>query len=233
MYRYSDKEHSLWVEEVKRIYEEIKSHKDPYFIDFLGIKLEVLPNVFSPKYFNNTKWYAEILPKIVGKKSLLEIGTGTGAIALNCSLNSASVTATDINKEACTCARSNFQSNDCKIPVYHGDVFDPIPNNQRFDYIFWNHPYNNSAEVINDELIIAGFDYNYNKLRKYITEASHYLKDQRRGLLLGTGGQADTESIEKIALESGYQIEIIEIIKMPLGKNTLAPNDFRICALNK
>jgi len=233
MIEYSKQEHDLWVSEVKELYQKVKSYKSPYLIDFLGRDLTVCPNVFSPKYFNNTKWYSEKLPNIIGKNSLLEIGTGTGAIALHCYFNGASVVATDISKDAYDCAKYNFKISKCKIKTFLGDVFDPIPIKSKFDFIFWNHPYNNSVEEINDSLIIAGFDYNYNSLRKYIQGASQFLINPNKGLLLGTGGHADLETIFDICSKNGYTLNLLNSISMPLSKGTDAPNDFRIYELLK
>jgi len=233
MIEYSKKEHDIWLLEVKEIYQKIKSHKVSYVINFLGSDLTVFPNVFSPKYFNNTKWYAEKLPKIIGKGSLLEIGTGTGAIAFYCNQNGASVIATDINKDAYDCAKFNFENMNCKIQIYLGDVYEPIPKNTKVDFIFWNHPYNNSSYVINDNLILAGFDYKYNSLRKYIKGANLFLNNPNKGLLLGSGGQADLKTIFDISTEYGYRLKLLDSVIMPLSEGTNAPNDFRIYELIK
>ncbi len=233
MSEYGSELYSYWLSEVKVLYQKIKSHTSSYSIDFLDTTIEVYPNVFSPKYFNNTKWYAENLINIIKKNSLLEIGTGTGAIAIHCYLNGASVFATDINKDAYNCAKYNFKSLNCNIPLYIGNVYDPLPNTIKVDYIFWNHPYNNSCEYIQDDLIIAGFDYNYNSLRNYIQNASKYLNNPQKGLLLGTGGQADLKTIFDICLENGYTLKLLNSVETPLSENTKAPNDFRMYELIK
>lgn len=230
---YSLKEHDFWVKEVKEIYQKVKSHSTSYIIDFLETQITVCPNVFSPKYFNNTKWYAERLPNIIGNGSLLEIGTGTGAIALHCCLKGANVTATDVNKDALNCAKLNFEKTNQNIPAFLGDVYEPIPKESKFDFIFWNHPYNNAKEEIKDELIIAGFDYNYNSLRKYINEAHLFLKNPRKGLLLGTGGHADIKSITEIAKDNDYELKLLFYIETVLSEGAKAPNDFRIYSLNR
>ena len=65
---------------VREIYEKIRSHREPYGISILGIDIIVLPDVFSPKYFTDSEWYAKEAAEIVGAGSLLEIGTGTGIL---------------------------------------------------------------------------------------------------------------------------------------------------------
>ena len=234
MKEYSSNEHNLWVEEVREIYNNAKSHTEPYEFDFFGTDLTIFPNVFSPKDFNNTKWYAEKLPGIIKGKSLLEIGTGTGAIAIHCHKNGISTFATEINEDAYKCAEHNFEKHNCNIPVYIGDVYDALPDDfEKVDYIFWNHPYNNSKEKIDDNLFIAGFDYNYDSLRKYIEKANNFMKNPDKGLLLGTGGHADLKTIKDIACGNQYKMTLVDSVIMPLGQYTIMPNDFRIYELTK
>jgi len=233
MKEYTKEERRMWVEEVKMLYKQVRLHLDDYTINFIGNMLRVKPNVFSPFYFKNTEWYALLLPEIIGNSDFLEIGTGTGAIAIHCKLMGANVTATDINADAIFCAEKNFIDLGLKIPLYIGDVYDAVPQNEKFDYIFWNHPFNNSEQQITDSLMAAGFDYDYNALKKYIKNASNFLKNPNTGLLLGTGGQADLKSVIQIAEENNYKMNLISYIEMNLGKNTEAPNDFRIYELTK
>ncbi|MFH1978426.1 MAG: methyltransferase [Candidatus Aenigmatarchaeota archaeon] len=102
------------LEEVIETYEKIKSEKKPYTIKILGKELTVLPNVFSPKYFTDSKYFAEEIPKIVKNKKLLEIGTGTGVVSIFCALSGANVTATDINPAAIKNCKMNVHN--CQLP---------------------------------------------------------------------------------------------------------------------
>lgn len=230
---YTVEEHTKWLNEVKELYYQVGLHKTDYSILFLGNQLTIKPRVFSPKYFKNTEWYALQLPTIIGKSSLLEIGTGSGAIALHCKRQGAKVVATDISEDAINCAKENFKNADSNIPLYLGDIYDPLNPSEKYDYIFWNHPYNNSKEPIEDNLLWAGFDFNYNGIRKYISKAHLFLNNPSRGLLLGTGGQADLETIFQIVKENGYCLNLLSHIEMELGTDTTAPNDFRIYELTK
>jgi methylase of polypeptide subunit release factors len=233
MNTYTKEDYIDWVKEVKELYKKVKSHKTSYEITFLNSTITIEPNVFSPKYFNNTKWYAEKLLKIIGNSSLLEIGTGTGAIAIEIAKNGSNVFTTDINPYAIQCASNNFIKNNVEIEVLESDVFDSLKVEYKFDFIFWNHPYNNAGRQSKDILIKAGFDYKYNSLRKYIQGASVFLSNPQKGLLLGTGGQADIESITRIAQENGYRLKLLEYVETPLGEGTIIKNDFRIYELIK
>jgi len=73
------------------------------------------------------------------RERVLEIGTGTGIIALHCAKIGAKVTATDINPHAVQCARKNAEVNGLEVEVLEGDLFAPIRD--RYDVIIFNPPY--------------------------------------------------------------------------------------------
>ena len=72
-------------------------------------------------------------------KRFLEIGCGTGLIALHAAKNGALVPATDINPNAVECARRNAARNNLRIEVVQSDLFEKIDGN--FDVIAFNPPY--------------------------------------------------------------------------------------------
>jgi len=206
-----------WQKEVFAINEKIKEEKSPYEIKMSGIDIAVLPNVFSPKYFNDSLYFAQRVRKIVKQKSLLEIGTGTGIIALFSALNGAKVVATDINPIAIKNAKLNFKKHKAKGSIRMGNIYDPIKDSEKFDYIFWNHPFNNWDKPVRNILQRAGFDYKYGGLEEYITKARKHLLPGGR-LLVGTGNFADFETIKKIAKKNNYKMKLLEKIAQPLGR---------------
>lgn len=72
-------------------------------------------------------------------KSFLEIGCGTGFVALHAAKNGAVVTATDINPYAVECTRRNAARNDLRMNVILTDLFEKVVGN--FDIIAFNPPY--------------------------------------------------------------------------------------------
>jgi len=216
-----------WEQEVRNVFEKIKSHKKRYSINFKGVNICIFPNVFSPAYFTDSKWFAETLPKIVGQKSLLEIGTGTGIVALFSALNGAEVSATDINPDSIKNANYNFQEHNVQIKTYCGDMYEPLPPEKKFDFIFWNHPFN-CGDNPNEELLLrSGFDFQYKDLKEYILKAHLHLKPQGK-LLLGTGNFALLFKIKNIVKEHGYKINLLKKTKIPLAADSPINNDYRI-----
>jgi len=219
-----------WVKETRKIFGLIERERKPYDITINGITIVVYPNVFSPKYFTDTKWFATKVAEIVGKKTLLEVGTGCGFIALFAALNGAHVEATDINPDAVANTKENFARYDFLVPVYLGDMFETVPPNNKYDVIFWNHPFNNGDDPGETLLLKAGFDYHYDSLRKYVSQAHLHLATGGR-LLLGSGIFADKKEIQAIAKEHGYELKKLEEVDIPLSTRSDLDNGYFIYEL--
>ncbi len=216
-----------WQDEVRSILNLIALERKPYSIDVDNVAIEIFPDVFSPKYFTDSAWFATTLPNIVGESSLLEIGTGTGIISTFAALKGAKVTATDVNPCAVKNAIKNFSNHNLSIPVFLGEVFDPLDINQKFDYIFWNHPFNFGDNPQEEILLRSCFDYQYASLKKYISEARNHLRPHGK-LLLGTGNYAELNKIEKIAETYGYEMLLMAKKDLPISSGHPIVNDYRI-----
>ena len=215
-----------WVREVHRVYERMKAHTEPYHALVNNLSIVVFPDVFSPAYFTDSTWFAKIIPQIVGKRRFLEIGTGTGIIALSAALAGASVVATDINPEAIRNAQENFAKYGVDIPLYNADIYQVLPQ-EKFDVIFWNHPFNKAMQPVETMLLRAGFDYNYQGLERYIQGAREYLTEEGV-LLLGTGNFSDESEIRKLASQNNYSLVLMRRQQMPLTERSTVPNEYRI-----
>lgn len=216
-----------WEQEVRAVFEKIKAHKVAYSINIKGIELHIFPNVFSPKYFTDSKWFSETVLKIVGQHKLLEIGTGTGIVALFAALNGAEVSATDINPDAVANAKYNFKKHNVKIKTYCGDIYEPIPKEEKFDFIFWNHPFNFGDNLDEDTLLRGGFDFQYKSLEKYIAGAHLHLNPNGK-LLLGTGNFALLSKIKELAAKYDYKMKLLKKVEIPLAADSSIDNDYRI-----
>lgn len=192
-----------------------KAAGGPYHVSFGIFSLTVLPAVYPPTAFTDTLWFAKQMPEIVGARSLLEIGTGTGAIAIACARGGAKVTATDINQEAVKNAYLNAKVHNLDIDVRQGDLYQPIRQPEKFDFIFWSHPFNNWETPVNDILLRSGLDYKYESLKGYIENAKNHLSPNGR-LLLGTGDTADLKTIFATAHKAGYSLKLLSKTTMPL-----------------
>jgi SAM-dependent methyltransferase len=214
---FSPAELARWRNAILNIYERMreKARLGPYDLQCDTIALTVLPNVYAPRFFTDSLWFAQHIPEVVGRGSLLEVGTGVGLIAIACARNGARVVATDINPDAAANARLNIARHHLDIRVIGGNLFDEVARNEKFDYIFWAHPFNNWEAPVLDMLLRSGMDYHYEGLRGYVAGAHRHLTPNGK-LLLGTGDSADLGTVSRIAAEHGFQLELLNEAQMPL-----------------
>ncbi len=217
-----------WIQEVYDIYHKIKQHKEAYDIEMNGMPLRIFPNVFSPKYFTDSLYFAQEIAKLSKEKSLLEIGTGTGIIALKAKREGAkNIVAVDINDDALANTTWNAQNLNLDIDVRKSNVFENIKTDETFDIIFWNHPFNRGKNKDESILLRAGFDYEYEATKRYFSEGRKYLTVNGK-LLLGTGSFAEIEYLEDVADKLDLRMILIAKKSFPILDGGYFINDFFI-----
>jgi len=109
-------------------------------LSFGTLHLEILPTVYEPaedSFLLAT--YASSL-----KGGILEIGCGSGIVALSAAAASPAntVLAVDINPKAVECAKRNAKKNGVGNASFTvSDMFASIPASSKFDFILFNPPY--------------------------------------------------------------------------------------------
>lgn len=200
-----------YIEGTREVLEQSKTEKDLYTTLVLGKEFMVFPNVFSPKYFNDTELFADNLP-VQNQEEMLEIGPGTGAISILAVYKGAKkVLAVDINPDAVKNTQANIalHNMDDKIEVRQGDLYAPILPNEKFDTIFWNTPFGFVEDEEVPDLEKAVYDPQYKSTERFIKEAKLHLKKEGR-ILIGfstTLGRLDL--LQKFAKEAGLTLELI------------------------
>ncbi|MCI5973427.1 MAG: methyltransferase [Candidatus Methanomethylophilus alvus] len=101
-----------------------------------GLDMAEDPEVYPPS--EDSIFLTESLDIRIGEK-VLEIGTGSGIVSIQCALNGADVVCGDINPRAVALARRNAAANGVDIDVRETDVYSNIEG--RFDTIVFNLPY--------------------------------------------------------------------------------------------
>lgn len=101
-----------------------------------GLDMAEDPEVYPPS--EDSILLTESLNIRIGEK-VLEIGTGSGIVSIQCALNGADVVCGDINPRAVALARRNAAANGVDIDVRETDVYSNIEG--RFDTIVFNLPY--------------------------------------------------------------------------------------------
>jgi release factor glutamine methyltransferase len=106
-----------------------------------GLDLTVFPTVFHPRYFGSSSILAGFIASLdLAGKSFLDLGCGSGLLALCAARRGARVTAVDINPVAVRCTAANAARHDLRVDARVSDLFSSL-NGERFDVIAWNPPF--------------------------------------------------------------------------------------------
>jgi release factor glutamine methyltransferase len=112
--------------------------------EFFGLTLSVDPRVLVPRPDTETLvvWALEVLDELPDPARVLDLGTGSGAIALAIKSQrpAAEVSATDASAGALAVARANADRLGLTVDFHAGHWLSAVPG-QRFDLIVSNPPY--------------------------------------------------------------------------------------------
>lgn len=113
---------------------------------FYGHKFYVDPSVLIPR--PETELLVDEAAKYISSKratsiSILDIGTGSGCIAISLALQfpQAKVVAIDISEDALLVAKKNANALGAKVDFIRTDILEGISTDQNFDLIVSNPPY--------------------------------------------------------------------------------------------
>lgn len=181
---------------------------------FMGLDFLVEPGVLIPRS-DTENLVTAVIEKIkhYGYKTVLDIGTGSGAIHLSLChyLKDITCTTVDISDEAIRIAKKNAEKLEVKDRVKYvkSDVFENI--NERFDVIVSNPPYIPTEVIeglqreLTHEPFIAldGGQDGYDFYRRIIDESPDYFNNQ--GILAFEVGHDQSRVIKQLLESSGFK----------------------------
>ena len=137
---------------VEEIYKKLAAHIPAQYIighaEFFEIQLKVDERVLIPR--PETEELVELIlaENLKDNLKVLDIGTGSGAIALALAKNRPdwSVTATDISQDALELATENSKRQDLNLSFIKSDCFSEISS--KYDIIVSNPPYISRADEV-------------------------------------------------------------------------------------
>ncbi len=120
---------------------------------FLGRSFYVAPGVLIPRPETEELVELVVRENLNDAPRILDIGTGSGCIAISLSLaiSQAKVTAWDISEEALAVARRNNEVLGSAVSFERKDVLAETDSRQRFDIIVSNPPYVTESEKVDME----------------------------------------------------------------------------------
>ena len=178
------------------------SRKSRYYRSH-GLDMIVLPGVFHPGIFISTRLMMEHVAMLpLEGRGFLELGAGTGAVALVAASRGAVVTATDISTQAVRNLELNSVRNKLPITIVRSDLFDSIPGH--FDVIAINppyYPYEPRTEA--EQAFFAGTDRQYfvrlfPELARRVAEGSE--------VYMVLSDDLDHHPINQLAADKGLQL---------------------------
>ena len=176
--------------------------------EFMGLAFHVEPGVLIPRY-DTEVLCEEALRRIAPGARVLDIGTGSGAIAVTMAKlgQNCSVTAVDVSDTALEIAQGNAQRNGVSVRFVKSDCFAALKG-ETFDMIISNPPYIDEGEmkelmpeVLQEpELALFGGADGLDFYRRISREARAYLAPG--GHLLFEIGWKQKEAVEALLHES-------------------------------
>lgn len=206
--------------------------------EFMGLEFYVSPDVLIPRPETELLVEQIILQaqKLHHSKIMLDIGTGSGCIAIACAkyIPDLHIIATDIHPASLSIARKNAQYHQVKnkIEFYQGDLFSALSDKIHlayFDFIVSNPPYipapqihELSIDIQNYEPFIAlsGGQNGLDIIKKIISQAPYYLN--KNGFLLLEIAYNQAKSVGELLLNnSAYNSLSMKILKDLAGFDRL------------
>jgi release factor glutamine methyltransferase len=126
--------------------------------EFMGLEFEVTPAVLIPRH-DTEVLVSEAVKRAAGLRRILDIGTGSGcvAIAIAKALPEAEVTSVDVSAEALDVARGNAARNEAAVTFVQGSLLEPF-GAERFDMIVSNPPYIPAADIATLQQEVRGYE---------------------------------------------------------------------------
>lgn len=137
-------------------------------------------------------------------KKVLEIGTGSGYLAIFCAKKGAEVSAIDINPKAVEYARKEARKNNVKIKFVVSNLFERIKD--KYDIIFFNPPYLVSDKI--EHTALDGGKEGREIIDKFLLSFDKHLNEKDLVLLLHTDYN-NLEKTRKILKKKSFSCKIV------------------------
>lgn len=184
--------------------------------EFWSLEFRVTPDVLTPRPESEALVEAALskLPEPDTNANILDLGTGSGAIALSIAMErpKTAITASDLSEAALQIAAENADHLRIgeRVRFVLGDLFEPF-STERFDLIVSNPPYvaRDEAESLPPELahepdlaLFAGRE-GLDLINRLISEASEYLSPG--GWVFIEHSPEQVDAVERAFLEAGFE----------------------------
>ena len=177
--------------------------------EFFGIELDISESVLVPR--PETELLVEMVLTIAPKNAtLLDLGTGSGAIALAIAKErpDIKVSASDFSATALEIARKNARSLNLNLTFFHSNWYESLPR-KKWDLLVSNPPYVSESDPHLDalekepiEALVSGTD-GLEAIRHIVRGSSCFLNPQ--GHLLIEHGFNQSEAVSRIFVANSFK----------------------------
>ena len=200
--------------------ERLKTHEPIQYVlektTFMNLEFKVNSSVLIPRP-ETEELVRLMLKEDLDGKEVLDIGTGSGCIAISLAKNlpNVNVTALDISIDALEIAKENAKLNNVSFEFIHADIFE-YQSDKKYDVIVSNPPYVLESEkmlmkqnVLNYEPEIALFVDDINALKYYESIIKFSLNNlDSQGQIFFETNENYKDELNKLA--QNYEYNIIE-----------------------
>ena len=202
----------------------------PSVFTLRGREWDLLDEVFCPDYSPSSSVSLEFLGcfedvHLPRRGSMLEVGSGTGVIAVMAALMGCDrVVATDVNERAVLNSAMNAQRHGVagRVRAVHGDLFDGLDPHERFDLVFWHSNYvlapdGYQCRTLHDRAYV---DPGYATHRRFLAEAPDWTTEQG-SVLLHFSSRGDLDALRSIADQCGRDLRPLRRCTVQDGEETV------------
>lgn len=169
------------------------------------IVIDVLPGVYPPS--DDSYMLADVVNSMdIKGKRFLEIGCGSGIVAITAAVRGADVTAVDINPKAVECTLRNAEKSGVRVKAFVSNLFENVEG--QYDVIAFNPPYLPGTEEDPDyDVAWSGGEEGREVIDRFLENVDKYLKPCGV-LLLVQSSLNDPAKTTEILEKMRYAVEI-------------------------
>ncbi len=189
--------------------------------EFFGLDFRVTSDVLVPRPDTETL-IVEAIERLKpqSRPRVLDVGTGSGCIAITLAVNcrQTQISAIDLSDAALAIAQQNAEKHSVadRVRFLHGDLLAPLARDEQFDLIVSNPPYITSAEIETlqpdvrrhepHSALDGGAD-GLDVIRRLVAEASQHLAPA--GCLLIEIASEQADAVTQLLAANGNYAEIV------------------------
>ncbi len=194
---------------------EMSARTEPFEYNVANMDITVLPKVYPGGI--DSELTAEAIGN-TSNKSVLDLCTGTGIVALKAAQRGASrIMAVDLNPEAVKNAELNAKKFGYdQVEVREGSLFEPV-GREKFDVIAINPPY--TGKKPSDKTEICFWDEDNKTTREFFAEYKFHLNSGGKAFL-AWADFSSIELIEELAHDNHTKLELVQSKSTPSGLAT-------------